>query len=299
MAWELTYELTLPVCERTAAMMKRKVMLIVAALATTGFSVLQLGCGGGDRAQEQPPAAQAAPPAPAPEAAPPEVAPAPAPAPAPAAAAPAPRPASRPPSQSAAPAAAPVAAAPAPAPAAPPPPPPPPRQFTLRSGTPLSVFTTSTISTNANKSGEAFSAVLAKGIVDGDWVIAKQGSRVEGVIVEADPGGKVKGVASMTLALRRLTLADGRTIDLDTDTFIQEAKTSKGKDAKKVGIGAGIGAAIGAIAGGGKGAAIGAAVGGGGGAAASLATRGDPAEIPSETELKFTLNSPVTITERK
>ena len=102
----------------------------------------------------------------------------------------------------------------------------------------------------------------------------------------------------MTLALRRLTLVDGRTIELDTDTFIQEAKTTKGKDAKKVGIGAGIGAAIGAIAGGGKGAAIGAAVGGGG-AAASLATRGDAAEVASETELKFTLTSPITITERK
>ena len=53
-------------------MMKRTVVLIVAGLATSGFSVLQLGCGGGDRAQEQPPAAQVAPPAaPAPEAAPP------------------------------------------------------------------------------------------------------------------------------------------------------------------------------------------------------------------------------------
>lgn len=277
-------------------MMKRKIVLIVAALATTGFTALQLACGGGNRAQEQPPVAQAAPPAPAPEAAPPPAA---APAPAPAPAAPARRPAPRPPSQSAAPA--PVAVAPAPAPAAPPPPPPPPppRQYTLRSGTPLSVFTTSTISTNAQKSGEAFSAVLAKSIVQDDWVIAKQGARVEGVVVDSDPGGKVKGVASMTLALRRLTLADGRTVDLDTDTYIQEAKTSKGKDAKKVGIGAGIGAAIGAIAGGGKGAAIGAAVGGGGGAAASLATRGDPAEVASETELRFTLNQSITITERK
>ena len=280
-------------------MMKRTVVLIVAGLAMSGFSLLQLACGGGDRAQEPPPVAQVAPPAaPAPEAPPP---PASAPAPAPVAPAPAPRPAARPPSQSVAPAPAPTAVAPAPAPAAPPPPPPPPppRQFTLRQGTPLSVFTTSTISTSANKAGEAFSAVLAQSIVDGDWVIAKQGARVEGVVVESDPGGKVKGVASMTLALRRLTLADGRTIELDTDTFIQEAKTTKGKDAKKVGIGAGIGAAIGAIAGGGKGAAIGAAVGGGGGAAASLATRGDAAEVASETELKFTLTSPITVTERK
>jgi hypothetical protein len=161
------------------------------------------------------------------------------------------------------------------------------------------VFTTSTISTRSNKTGEPFTAVLAKSIVDGDWVIAKQGARVEGVIVDSDPGGRVKGVASMTLTLRRLTLTDGRTIELDTDTFIQEAKSTKGKDAKRTAIGAGVGAAIGAIAGGGSGAAIGAAVGGGTGAAASLATRGDPAELAPETELRFTLNSSVSVTEKK
>jgi hypothetical protein len=180
-----------------------------------------------------------------------------------------------------------------------PPPPAPPRTFTLRQGTPLAIFTSSTLSTKANKSGEAFSGVLAKAIVDGDWVVAKQGAKVEGLIVEADPGGRVKGVASMTLTLRRLTLSDGRIIDLDTDTFIQEAKSTKGKDAKKVGIGAGVGAAIGAIAGGGSGAAIGAAVGGGTGAAASLATRGDAAEVAGESELTFTVQTPVSVTEKK
>ena len=185
-----------------------------------------------------------------------------------------------------------------PAPPAPPPPPPP-RKFTLRQGTPIAIFTSSTLSTKANKSGEAFSGVLAKAIVDGDWVIAKQGAKVEGLIVESDPGGRVKGVASMTLTLRRLTLSDGRIIDLDTDTFIEDANSTKGKDAKKVGIGAGVGAAIGAIAGGGSGAAVGAAVGGGAGAAASLATRGDPAEVAGETELKFTVQTPVSITEKK
>jgi len=286
-------------------MIKRTLVLSVAALATAGLNVLQLGCG--DRSSDAPPAAQVAPPAAAPEAAPPATAPAPEAAPATEAsrpAAPASRPASRPEAQrpSTASSAAPAPEAPkaeaAPAPA-PPPPPPPPRTFTLRSGTPLSVFTTSTLSTKSNTSGEAFTAVLAKAIVDGDWVIAKQGARVEGIIVDADPGGRVKGVASMTLTLRRLTLADGRTIDLDTDTVVQEAKSTKGKDAKKVGIGAGVGTAIGAIAGGGSGAAIGAAVGGGTGAAASLATRGDPAVVPGESELKFTLSSPISITEKK
>jgi hypothetical protein len=168
----------------------------------------------------------------------------------------------------------------------------------LKSGTPLSVFTTAAISTKTHATGDAFSAVLAKGIVDGDWVIAKEGAKVEGTVVESDPGGKVKGIASMTLALKKLTLADGRIVDLDTSSVSQEAKTTKGKDAKKIGIGAGVGAAIGAIAGGGKGAAIGAAVGGGAGTAAVVATKGDPAEVASEAELKFTLSSPITITKK-
>jgi len=264
-------------------MTKRTAVWCVAAL-TIAVGGLQLGCGG-DRASDAPPPAPAAAPPPAAETAP--VAPAPAPAPA----APAP-------SNAPAPAPRPAAPAAAPAPRPEPPPPPPPRTFTLKSGTPLSVFTTAAISTKTHATGDAFSAVLAKGIVDGDWVIAKEGAKVEGTVVESDPGGKVKGVASMTLALKKLTLADGRIVDLDTSSVSQEAKTSKGKDAKKIGIGAGIGTAIGAIAGGGKGAAIGAAVGGGAGTAAALGTRGDPAEVASEAELKFTLSSPITITKK-
>ena len=186
-----------------------------------------------------------------------------------------------------------------PAPPPPPPPPPPPKTFTLAADTAIAVYTTSTLSTNANQTGEPFRATLAKAITDGDWVIAKQGATVEGVIVESDPGGRVKGVASMTVALKSLRLADGRTIALSTNTLTADAKSTKGKDAKKIGIGTGVGAAIGAIAGGGKGAAIGAAVGGGAGTASALATRGDAATVPSESLLTFQLTSSVTIVERR
>ncbi len=85
---------------------------------------------------------------------------------------------------------------------------------------------------------------------------------------------------------------------LSTSHFTRQAKSTKGKDAKKIGIGAGVGAAIGAIAGGGKGAAIGAGVGGGAGTGAVLATHGDPAVIGAESRLSFTLREPVTITEQ-
>jgi len=169
----------------------------------------------------------------------------------------------------------------------------------MKAGTPIAVYTTAAISTETHNAGDRFTASLAKPITEGDWVIAKEGARIEGAVVDADPGGKVKGVASMTLALKKLTLADGRTIDLQTNTVSKEAPPSKGKDAKKIGIGAGVGTAIGAIAGGGKGAAIGAAVGGGAGTAAALATRGDPASVPSETLLNFSLSQSFSVTEQK
>jgi hypothetical protein len=177
--------------------------------------------------------------------------------------------------------------------------PPPPRTFTLSSGRVISVYTASPISTKTNKTGDTFTGSLSKAIVDGDWVIAKQGAPVEGVVTSSDPGGRVKGVASIAVALKSLTLADGSRVAISTGPYNKLAPTSKKKDAKKIGIGAGAGAVIGAIAGGGKGAAIGAGVGGGAGTAATLATRGDPAEIPGETLLTFRLSAPVTVTKHR
>jgi hypothetical protein len=190
-------------------------------------------------------------------------------------------------------------AAPTDSTAAPPPqPPPPPRVYTIRAGAPITISTARELSTKTAKDGDVFTASLARPIVDGDWVIAKRGALVEGVIVNSDPGGRVKGRASMTVKLRSLQLADGSTVNLSTSSYTKEAKSSKKKDAVKIGIGAGIGAAIGAIAGGGKGAAIGAGAGGGAGTGLVLATRGDPAVIPSESQLNFRLQSPITVTKR-
>ena len=90
---------------------------------------------------------------------------------------------------------------PAPEAPAPPPPPPLPREYTLAEGRAISVYTTATLSTKTNQSGERFTTTLAEPIVDDDWVIAKKGARVEGVIVDSDPGDKVKGVASITVSL--------------------------------------------------------------------------------------------------
>ena len=184
------------------------------------------------------------------------------------------------------------------APGAPSAAPPPALVFTIRAGSSIAIYTAKDLSTKTAKDGDLFTASLARPIVDGDWVIAKRGATVQGVVVNSDPGGRVKGRASMTVKLRSLQLADGRTVDLPTSSYTKVAKSTKKKDAMKIGIGAGIGAAIGAIAGGGKGAAIGAGAGGGAGTGLVLATRGDPAVIPSESQLTFRLQGPITVTKR-
>ena len=172
-----------------------------------------------------------------------------------------------------------------------------PTSVILPEGTPLVVRTTTALSTKTQQPGQTFTAHLEEPVVHGGREIAPKGAEVEGTIVGADKGGRVDGRASLAVQLTRLHMAGGQVLEISTSTITHEAKATKGKDAAKIGIGSGIGAAVGAIAGGGKGAAIGAAAGAGGGTGVVLATRGDPAVIPSETVLNFALRSPVTIAE--
>jgi len=151
------------------------------------------------------------------------------------------------------------------------------------------------LSTKTAKSGDAFSAVLEQPITVDGWVVAGEGAKIDGRIVESDKGGRFKDRASLSIELTSLTTADGRKVEIVTSPVTQEAGKSAGKDAAKVGASAGVGAIVGGVAGGGTGAAVGALIGGGAGAA----MRGQASEIPAETVIAFELRSPVTITERK
>jgi hypothetical protein len=175
----------------------------------------------------------------------------------------------------------------------------PPPTHTLAAGTAIAVRTLGEVSTKTSTTGALFEATLAEPLVVDGYVAAPRGASVEGVITNSDPGGKVKGVASITVGLRSVTMGDGRRLPIKTSSISEDAKSSKKKDAAKIGIGAGIGAAIGAIAGGGKGAAIGAGAGAAGGTGLVMATRGNPAVIPAESLLTFKLSAPATFQELK
>ena len=69
----------------------------------------------------------------------------------------------------------------------------------------LTIRTTRELSTKTAKTGDAFSAVLEEPISVDGWVVAAPGAKVDGRIVEADKGGRVKGKASLSIELTSLT----------------------------------------------------------------------------------------------
>jgi hypothetical protein len=170
-----------------------------------------------------------------------------------------------------------------------------PREFTLPAGTLIPVRTTSELSTSKLANGSTFDGLLESDLKSGDTVIAKAGARVSCVVVSSDPGGRVKGTASLAVAARSVVGARGNVIALKTDSFSTDAESTKKKDAVRTGIATGVGAVIGGIAGGGSGAAKGAAGGAAAGVGVSLATRGEAATIPAETLIEFHLASPAVV----
>ena len=178
----------------------------------------------------------------------------------------------------------------------PPPPPPQPKTYTIEAGTLISVQTIDAVDTKNTTTEDEFEGTLGSAIVVDGKTLAKPGTSVIGVVTNADKGGKTKRKASLTLSLSRILLDDWR-IPVDrTNTVTQVAKSDTKKNMVRTGILAGGGAAIGAIAGGGKGAAIGAAIGGGAGVTTNLATKGPAATIPAGSVLSFTMTQPASVT---
>jgi hypothetical protein len=151
----------------------------------------------------------------------------------------------------------------------------------------LKVRTTQAMSTETSKAGDRFVATLEQPVYEGSRMVARKGAQAEVLVVDSDKGGRVKGVASLTVKLLRYQTTSGKYTEINSEPLVVDANATKGEDATKIALTTGIGAGIGVLAGGGKGAAIGAATGAAAGTGVVLATRGDPAVIPSESVLEF------------
>ncbi|MGA8765647.1 MAG: hypothetical protein WB559_01405, partial [Candidatus Acidiferrales bacterium] len=82
---------------------------------------------------------------------------------------------------------------------------------------------------------------------------------------------------------------------IETADYAESGKGRGRRTAVGAGGGAAVGAIVGALAGGGKGAGIGALAGGGAGTAGAAYTGNRDITIPAETRVKFKLTQPLTI----
>jgi len=167
-------------------------------------------------------------------------------------------------------------------------------KVTIPGGTTLRVRLAESVSTTRNRAGDHFSATLDRALaVDGKTVVPK-GTTFSGHVTSSAPSGRLRGRALLGLTLDSFHL-DGKTYRIDTSSTSRVSASHKKRNLGLIaGIG-GLGAAIGAIAGGGKGALIGAGAGAAAGTAGAAITGKRNVSLPVETLLTFTLRSPVTL----
>jgi hypothetical protein len=147
------------------------------------------------------------------------------------------------------------------------------REVTLPAGTVLPLTLDSYVASDTSRIDSPVHAHLRRSVVAQGVAVLPAGARISGYVTNATRSAKVKGRA--LVGFRFTTLAvEGDHYDIETSRYVREARGTKGRDAKTIGIPVGAGAIIGAIADGKKGAAIGSAVGGGAGTAVVLSTRG-------------------------
>ena len=170
-------------------------------------------------------------------------------------------------------------------------------EVTVPSGTVLRVKLLSGIASDENKVEDAVRAEVRQAVVVKGQTVIPEGAELSGTITDVDRSGRVKGLARIAYRFTSLSYG-GRRYDIRTAPIVHQAQATKGDDAKKIAIGAGAGAAVGALLGGGSGAAKGAAIGGAGGTGAVLATRGKEVRIGSGAAETVHLAAPVIVRAR-
>ena len=169
--------------------------------------------------------------------------------------------------------------------------PPAPQTVTVPAGASIHIRLSAALDTATTAPGSAFNGTLAEPLVANGVTVAPRGSLVGGRVTHVVSSGRLKRPAEISLMLTSITPAGGQRTSVSTHTWSVAGKSHKRRDITMIGGGAGVGALIGAIAGGGKGAAIGGMVGAGAGTAGAFVTGKKEIVLPAETRMTFRLTA--------
>ena len=188
--------------------------------------------------------------------------------------------------------------------------------ITVLEGTPLQVINDTEISSRTTKAGAKIAFTVTRDVVVDGILVIPCGATVFGTVVEAKQAGRLVGASNLTLKLTALNLG-GRSYPLYTPSFKVVGESNTRPTSEKVAVGAAAGvlygqstvptlccrdvpgqsvsykpspgdqAKVDAVLGG-MGAGVGTAV-------AAATNRPSSALIPAESELEFTLTSPVAV----
>lgn len=150
------------------------------------------------------------------------------------------------------------------------------------------------LSSNQSRPGDHFVATVSQPVVVNGKTVIPRGASVEGLVVDAQHSGRLRGRARLQLALKSVAV-DGHNYTIHTTTRLRTGRDHKKRNWMWIGGGAGGGALIGAVAGGGKGALIGGPVGAGAGTMVAILTGRKDVHLHPETPLTFQLAKPLTI----
>jgi hypothetical protein len=166
------------------------------------------------------------------------------------------------------------------------------REVTLPAGTTLRLRLQSAVASDTSKVEDTVRAELSQAVSADGGTVLPAGTPLVGNVTIAERSGRVKGRARVGYHFTSLT-HNGERYDIVTAPLAHEAEATKGEDATKIAIGAGAGAAVGALLGGGDGAVKGAAIGGAGGTGVVLATRGEEVRLGPGAAVTTRLTAPL------